>query len=641
MRKLYNRLKESKLNSSKTGIIIISVIATIWFLVRVIPKPTRAAYPCMKTAAPLMSGLVIYLLSVWAGGAAYLNFKRNWIKSNYLTSISFIVALLIFSVFPIVYNNKTAFSYNSNQQLQNNPANTPFGSAIGYYPGRVVWAYNPDATNENCKNVKGDYWYQNTSKAVVQKMMDDAILNLTNSKEVKEGWDKLFRNFNIRHGKGKTGYLSGEKVVIKINTTNTSETQYEYGARMDATPEVLYAVLKQLIEEVGVKQQDIVAGDPFRIFANPLWNLCHTAFPDVHYIDGFGKNGREQTKISVNEALVFSDKKIKSRLPADYMDADYLINIPCLKSHSSAGISVAAKNHQGSVLASDQSANSQSAGHLHYCFPDKDHNAMNQFRHLVDYMGHEKLGGNTVLFIVDAIWSGTDWNGAVEKWGMKPFNYDFTSSLFLSQDGVAIESVTYDFLYAEYLSFPHYNAFKAKADYPVWPAAQDYIHQAASSAYWPKSIQYDPEGDGTPIGSLGVTEHWNNSDSKQYSNNLTGISGGIHLVSVPQGLVASEPLQYDPVPLHFETTSINQLIENGLRVYPNPFSENLIVELSSPASQNVRIEIYDNSARLIYNRQFSPGKTIQLTDLGQFHKGTYIMKIILGTKTYTARINKI
>jgi hypothetical protein len=639
MRKLFNRLKESKLNSSKTGIIIISVFATLWFIIRVLPKPTRATYPCMRAAAPFMSGLVIYLLSVWGGGFAFIRFKRNLIQSNYKTSIGFLI-LAITGIFLFIgYNSKDSFSTSKNSMLLDS-SNTPFGSAIGYYPGRVVWAYNPDATNENCKNIKGDYWFQNTNKDVVTKMMSDAILKLTDSKEVKEGWDKLFRNFNIRHGKGKTGYQSGEKIVIKINTTNTSETQFEYGARMDATPEVLYAVLKQLIEEVGVKQEDIVAGDPFRVFANPLWDLCHNDFPNVHYIDALGKNGREQTRISATEALVFSDKKIKSRLPADYMDADYMINIPCLKSHGSAGISVAAKNHQGSVLASNQSANSQSAGHLHYCFPDGDHNAMNQFRHLVDYMGHEKLGGNTLLYIVDAIWSGTDWNGAVEKWGMKPFNNDFTSSLFLSQDGVAIESVTYDFLYAEYLSFPHYNAFKAKADYPVWPATQDYIHQAASSANWPKGIQYDPEGDGTVIESLGVHEHWNNSDSKQYSNNLIGISGGIHLVSVPKELVASEPIGYDPIPLHFEGTSINQLIENGLRVYPNPFSENLTVELSSPASQNVTIEIYDNSARLIHNSRFSPGKTIQLTNLGNLQKGIYILKITVSEKIYTVKISK-
>ena len=46
----------------------LGLFSTIWFLVRVIPKPSRASYPCMQTAAPLMSAFVMYLLSftgVW------------------------------------------------------------------------------------------------------------------------------------------------------------------------------------------------------------------------------------------------------------------------------------------------------------------------------------------------------------------------------------------------------------------------------------------------------------------------------------------------------------------------------------------------------------------------------------------------
>ncbi len=196
------------------------------------------------------------------------------------------------------------------------------------------------------------------------------------------------------------------------------------------------------------------------------------------------------------------------------------------------------------------------------------------------------------------------------------------------------------FYYAEYSSFTHYNAYNAKGDYPLWPATQDYIHQAASPANRPENIQYDPEGDGTVIGSLGVHEHWNNASEKQYSDNLTGISGGIHLVSVPKSLVASEPIKYDPVPIHFETTSINQVKENKVRVYPNPFSEKITIELPSLSNQNVRVEIYDNSAKLLYNNQFGPNETIRLTDLGHLPKGIYVLKIIDNTNIYTATISK-
>ena len=41
----------------------LGLFSTIWFLVRVVPKPSRASYPCMQTAAPLMSAFVMYLLS--------------------------------------------------------------------------------------------------------------------------------------------------------------------------------------------------------------------------------------------------------------------------------------------------------------------------------------------------------------------------------------------------------------------------------------------------------------------------------------------------------------------------------------------------------------------------------------------------
>ena len=39
--------------------ILAGLASLIWFLVRVIPKPSRASYPCQRAAAPLASGFVI------------------------------------------------------------------------------------------------------------------------------------------------------------------------------------------------------------------------------------------------------------------------------------------------------------------------------------------------------------------------------------------------------------------------------------------------------------------------------------------------------------------------------------------------------------------------------------------------------
>ncbi|MBM3276765.1 MAG: hypothetical protein FJY95_01605 [Candidatus Handelsmanbacteria bacterium] len=45
----------------------------IWFLLRVIPKPSRAAYPCQRAAFPLASGFVLWLAGMYA---SLLGFRR-------------------------------------------------------------------------------------------------------------------------------------------------------------------------------------------------------------------------------------------------------------------------------------------------------------------------------------------------------------------------------------------------------------------------------------------------------------------------------------------------------------------------------------------------------------------------------------
>ena len=70
---LYFKEKIEKEEFSSRGMRIflfwgLGLFSTIWFLVRVVPKSSRASYPCMQTAAPLMSAFVLYLLSftgVW------------------------------------------------------------------------------------------------------------------------------------------------------------------------------------------------------------------------------------------------------------------------------------------------------------------------------------------------------------------------------------------------------------------------------------------------------------------------------------------------------------------------------------------------------------------------------------------------
>src|SRR5512133_232836 len=55
--------------------------ALVWFLVRVIPKPSRARYPCMQAAAPLASSFVVGLLA-FAASSVFLKKASSFFRRS-------------------------------------------------------------------------------------------------------------------------------------------------------------------------------------------------------------------------------------------------------------------------------------------------------------------------------------------------------------------------------------------------------------------------------------------------------------------------------------------------------------------------------------------------------------------------------
>jgi hypothetical protein len=200
-------------------------------------------------------------------------------------------------------------------------------------------------------------------------------------------------------------------------------------------------------------------------------------------------------------------------------DAEYLINLAAMKGHGIAGITLCVKNHFGTQAR-------RSAAHLHPGLNSSSRRGYGYYRVLVDLMGNKFTGSKNLFYILDALWSGADWNGLPVKFLMPPFNNHWSSSLFLSLDPVAIESVAFDFLRTEFTNPEHTFPYISE------PGVDDYLHQTADSGNWPAGIVYAPNGDGIPIpNTLGVHEHWNNPVDKQYSKNL-GTGEGIELVKI-------------------------------------------------------------------------------------------------------------
>lgn len=511
---LIRKFKSSKL-FKQICFIGLGLSSTIWFLVRVIPKPSRAAYPCMQTSAPIMSAFVIYLISLFGGVTAWMKAK-TFIKSRKYgyASVFVLVALVCTITFTAQNSDKI---YSQIVSVVNPPKmmtgkNEPVGVAKGIFPGRVVWVHNPGVSNWDEKT---GFWFEDrwNSQEKANQMVTGALANVTGKKTEKEAWNKLFVYFNKTKNRGNHGYVTGEKIAIKINQNNTYS--HENSPEINASPQLIFALIKSLVNEGGVPQNKITVFDASRFITDFLFNKCHTEFPNIIFVDNIGGDGRTKSEYK-SDAIHYSKNngRLATGLATCAVEAEYIINVALLKGHVGQGVTLCGKNWYG---ATDINSDWRKNAHDNF---GQDQNGGFKYMTFVDYMGHKDLGGKTMLYLIDGFYGAKAVNGLpTPKWNMKPFNGNWPCSLLASQDPVAIDAVALDFISNE------------------WPGAVDmkyadnYLLEAAKADNPPSNTIYDPEKDGIKLSSLGVLEHWNNQANKQYSRNL-GEKSGIELVAI-------------------------------------------------------------------------------------------------------------
>jgi hypothetical protein len=583
---------------------LIGIAAIIWILLRVIPKPSRAEYPCMKVAAPLASGFLVYISGLLLSVFSFRQARHYFRNSKYVLASVLIVSGTTAGLFIFLNTNTESFANpatisKSPVFVPTDSANTPMGIARGIFPGRVVWKWDPSAARWN--GTSGNWWTDaNTNPIVVDSMLSQSLRALTGKSTNAAAWDTLFRYFNAQHGKGSIGYQAGEKIAIKINLVQSSAPYGGTGNQCFVPPQVAVALLRQLVDIAGVKDSCITIYDTDRYVPDPVYTKCKSAYPRVHFMGWDALNGREKyvrdtTRVHWSENLT---QEIHggnpAYLPTVVTQASYLINLADFKGHRYMGVTFCSKNHFGTLSCDTNGVPYQNAPHaagLHYYTAVHDifikdspewtftGRPMGTYNTLVDLMGHRDLGAKTLLFMVEALYAVQDEGATVStksKWLSAPFNNGWTSSLFLSQDNVAIESVCLDFIRTE--------AAINQNDTTVYGAVDNYLHEASQANNPPSGTAYHPNGNGPQLQSLGVHEHWNNPTDKKYSRNL-GTGNGIELVS-PQTSTTAVTIGHN-VPSDFA------LRQN----YPNPFNPSTTITYDLSVRGSVSLKIYDALGR--------------------------------------------
>ena len=192
-------------------------------------------------------------------------------------------------------------------------------------PERVVRVYN---NKLNTWDFTTGIWTDYNDFDEFYKTTIFGLKKLTNTATVQEAWESIL-----------TGYQPGHKITIKLNHNNISVGNDP--ARPNTSLAMAAAVVKSLVEDLGVQQSNITVYDVVRNTGTWWRTPWATMFPGVAFV-------RQATVVWDTSNPVHFPNGADLYLPMNLVNADHLLNLSLLKGHGGYATG-AMKNHFGTV----------------------------------------------------------------------------------------------------------------------------------------------------------------------------------------------------------------------------------------------------------------------------------------------------
>jgi hypothetical protein len=529
--------------------------ALAWFLLRVIPKPSRAGYPCQRAAFPVASAFVLWLCASTAGFVSLAGLRRLARRYCWVAGVLCAVALVADSLWLAHSRAIAAAEIATRYDWAPKQQNVPLGVARGVFPGRVVWARDPLAAHwsGHIDSTTDQWWMEgSTDQARVDAMLSWTLRQLTGAATDDDAWKAIFAYYN-GHARGlkKTGYRPGEIVAVKVNLNNSDVKGP--GNIVNVSPQAALAMVRQLVNHAHVPAADILVYDARRDIYPGLLTKIWGEFKDVRFVQadppnplqprnpGYGDyHGLEAAQWVEGVSYSANDYQDAKLIPQQIKDATYLVNLALLKAHSypyasaeggdegQTGITMTGKNHFGSIKGTPE---------LHEAINTNRKGTPHAYSPIVDLAASPNLGAKTILYVLDGLYCARRHQSYPLHFPNAPFNNrvepyansNWPSSILASLDGVALDSVGLDILYSQTRNNLD------KDNHPrimIRENADDYLQEEALADHPPSGTAYRQNG--KQVTSLGVTEHWDNDLSRQYSRNKDPKNGkGIELIYLP------------------------------------------------------------------------------------------------------------
>lgn len=301
---------------------------------------------------------------------------------------------------------------------------------------KVVRAYDPKAVFWDYKSTE---YLDFIRQEAVEEMVARGITGLTGERETGDAWKKLIPS-----------YQPGDGVAIKPNFNAIHS-----GAEgLITCPQLIRAVIKGLVDAVGVDEADIYVYDLCKWI--PESRVKNRIGYRINYVERRGDGifkGRILPRLSWG--LESADKSAVVNMSARLIDSDgdavscfmpkvitrckHLINIALLSNHPFMAISGPLKNHFGTIRFSNYNS-----------FPVVLHGEALQ-PSIVEINMNPHIRAKTRLVICDGLIGqfSRGEGGFAGKWETFPSKDGVPNSIFFATDPVAMESVLLHFVNRE------------------------------------------------------------------------------------------------------------------------------------------------------------------------------------------------
>jgi hypothetical protein len=313
-----------------------------------------------------------------------------------------------------------------------------FASASPREAPRVVHAHHGRAAR--WPRSSGLY-RDHVDQEAVTRMLDTAVRELEGG-GLDESWRAVF----------PLDAPESRYLAIKVNCNNALDPVDGAGNEIDAIPEPVVAVIGGFVRAGGRSAHchvyDVTSSGPTRHIAEWFRDKVRAHYPDVQFNGSIG--GKDASlgwdpRTHVTWSGAYVDPPPETRISQLALDADYLVNVPIVKRHSQANVTLGYKNLFGSIEACDR---------LHpWVYADVPEASV-----LADIAGSPVVGGDpsvktlaqkTALVVGDMLYGQPCTNFNVEPRPWEIFDNEWPNGLVVSDDPVAADAVMLDLLEAE------------------------------------------------------------------------------------------------------------------------------------------------------------------------------------------------